>query len=150
MDLDLLKIDARLKTIETCLKLVPPAMRPRDVPSEFFIELATRNGDVWCIGKTVEQKEAYGRGMYHFMFYAMPEWMWRLCEHAAAHGTDQASVEAFAKKHAWALPEDAEKFCLYWDRLINGMTPDEILEIDSQIPDEEEFDDPILKELEEM
>lgn len=137
-------------TISTCLKLVPPALPMKDIQPDFFSSLAMRSGGVWVFGKSIEQKEAYGRGMYQFMFHAMPDWMYLLCEHAADYGVNEESASKFKAKHPWTLPDDAEKFCLYWDRFINGMTPDEILEIDSQIPDDEDFDDPRLKELEEM
>lgn len=150
MDINKIRDGMSLLTTLTCLGLVPPAVKTKELPKEFFVDLAMKAGGIWCLGRSNVEKEAYGRGMYQFMFHAMPDWMYLLCEHAADHGTDEDAAELFNKKHNWILPDDAEKFCLYWDRIIRGMTTDEIIEIDSQIPDDDEFEDPILKEMEDM
>lgn len=138
------------QTIQACLILVPPVIRPKEVDPKFFIDFSMKAGDIWVLGQPDKTKEAYGRGMYQFFFHAMPDWMYLLSEHKADHGDSLESACKFRVANPTALPDDAEKFCLYWDKLVTGKTPEEILEIDSQIPDDDAFEDPDLKELEDM
>lgn len=115
------------------------------------MNLAISVGATWILGKSDEQKEAYGRGLFALILYDMPAWMQAISKHKADAGDDHDAAVGFLQKHGEILPPDAEKLCVFWDLLAVGYPADDLIDAYMSLMTEEEpADDDKLAALEGM